>query len=198
MMRKLLISLLILSTLALAPSWASAQSIYKQQTSVDLAINYEAARAAIVPGTAFWLHGGDAQVGITRWGGLGLAADFGGGHNAKISSSGVALDLVTITGGPQYRKTVESGADYYNVTIFGHFLAGEAHASNGVFAGSTAASTSATSFALKAGGGIDLDISPRLSLRIVQADWLRTQFPNGANDVQNHIQLGAGVVIHLR
>lgn len=197
-MRKLLISLLVLSFLAPACSAAPGQSIYQRLTAADAVVLYDAERTTLVPGAAFWLHGGTAEVALNRWYDLWIVGDFAGSHNAKISPSGVSLDLVTITAGPQFKWTAPSRPDYYNATLFGHLLVGEAHAFNGAFAGTASATSSSTCFALKAGGGVDLDISPRVSLRVIQLDWLRTQFPNGANDVQNHIQLGAGVVIHLR
>jgi peptidoglycan-associated lipoprotein len=47
------------------------------------------------------------------------------------------------------------------------------------------------------GGGMDIDLTPRIAVRVLQADWLRTQLPNGASNVQNSLQLGAGIVWHL-
>jgi peptidoglycan-associated lipoprotein len=165
---------------------------------LDAAVLYDANRSNTLPGHTFWLQGGSAMVGVSLWKGFGVAGDFAGSQSAKISSTGVSLELLTFTAGPQYKWIAPSRADYYNSSLFGHVLFGEAHASNSVFAGATGPSSSASSLCVKVGGGVDLDLTPRISLRVIQADWVRTQFPNGTSDVQNNIQLGAGVVIHIR
>jgi hypothetical protein len=51
------------------------------------------------------------------------------------------------------------------------------------------------SFALQVGGGVDMRIAHRFAVRAIQADWIRTQFPNGVTNVQNTLRLGAGVVL---
>ena len=127
------------------------------------------------------------MVGVSMWRGFGVAGDITGSQSGKISSDGVGLRPLTFTAGPQYKWIAPSRADYYNSSVFGHVLFGEATASNSVFAGATESSSSASSFCFKVGGGVDLDITPRISLRVVQADWVRTQFPNGTSNVQNNI-----------
>ena len=194
-MRKLLISLFIL----LIPSAsACAQATAKATTRLDAAVLYDANRSNTLPGHAFWLQGGSAMVGVSLWKGFGLAGDVADSQSARISSSGVGLELFTFSAGPQYKWIAPMRADYYNSSVFGHALFGEAHASNSVFAGATGPSSSASSFCFKVGGGVDLDLTPRISLRLIQADWVRTQFPNGTSNVQNNIQLGTGIVIHIR
>jgi hypothetical protein len=189
---------LILLMLLIPSASALAQATAKATMRLDAGVLYDANRSNTLPGHAFWLQGGSAMVGVSLWRGFGVAGDFAGSQSAKISSTGVGLRLYTFTGGPQYKWIAPSRADYYNSSVFGHVLVGEAHASDSVIAGATGPSSSASSFCFKAGGGVDLDITPRVSLRVVQADWVRTQFPNGTSNVQNNIQLGAGVVIHLR
>jgi hypothetical protein len=55
----------------------------------------------------------------------------------------------------------------------------------------------ARSLALETGGGIDIPISRRWGLRAIQADWLRTQFGNGANNVQNSLIVRSGITVHF-
>jgi hypothetical protein len=47
------------------------------------------------------------------------------------------------------------------------------------------------------GGGMNIALSPRIALRAVQANWLRTQLPNATTNVQNNLDLGAGVVVRF-
>jgi hypothetical protein len=159
---------------------------------------YNANRSDLVPGSSFWLHGGSAQLDLSYRKGFGIAGDFAEVHASNISTSGVGLDLITLTVGPQYKWVPPSHGDKHSVALFGHFLMGEAHAFNSVFPGPLTSASSASSFGIKMGGGADLRISHHVSVRMVQAEWLRTQLPNGTTGVQNSLQLGAGVAVHLR
>lgn len=196
-MRTLWIGLLILSTAAISTQ-ATAQYTARYRSPLDVVVIYDAQRGTLVTGNSFWLHGGSAEGALTLWHDVGVVGEIAGAHNAKISNSGVALDLFTYTVGPQIKWTAPPQPDEYTPTLFAHFLVGEANASNSVFAGSSGPTSSASSLAVKIGGGVDLAVTPRVSLRVIQADWLHTGFPNGSTDAQNHIQLGAGIVVHIR
>jgi hypothetical protein len=47
------------------------------------------------------------------------------------------------------------------------------------------------------GGGVDIGLSPHFALRVFQADWLRTQFPNADTNVQNNFRVAAGIVFRI-
>ena len=66
-----------------------------------------------------------------------------------------------------------------------------------VFPGPSGAQSDANRFALQIGGGADLDLSRHFALRLFHADWLRTQLPNGTTNVQNSLQLDAGIVVRF-
>jgi hypothetical protein len=53
-------------------------------------------------------------------------------------------------------------------------------------------------FALQVGGGIDVKVNGRIAFRPVEANWLRTTYPNSTTNVQNNLRLGAGVVFRLQ
>jgi hypothetical protein len=67
----------------------------------------------------------------------------------------------------------------------------------GASKGLGAPQTDFDTFALQVGGGVDLRLSPHFAIRPLQADWLRTQFPNGATNVQNDLRLGAEIVFRF-
>ncbi|MGB7547842.1 MAG: hypothetical protein WBM14_08830 [Terracidiphilus sp.] len=52
-------------------------------------------------------------------------------------------------------------------------------------------------FDLDLGGGVDYHFGTRLSLRLLQLDWLRTSLPNNANNWRNNLRVGAGIVFNL-
>jgi len=35
-------------------------------------------------------------------------------------------------------------------------------------------------------------------MRLFEADWLRTELPNTGSNVQNNLQIGAGIVIRIQ
>ena len=120
---------------------------------------------------------------------LALAAEFTGGHANDISSLGQNLTLITYVAGP--RVTLPHG----RFTPFGQILLGAAHGSDSYFPTPTGYTTSATSLAVQAGGGLDIAFRRRFAVRVPDVEFLRTSFPNGLNSYQNHIMIGAGLVM---
>jgi hypothetical protein len=47
------------------------------------------------------------------------------------------------------------------------------------------------------GGGLDYPASHRMSLRVIDASWLRTALSNGTTTVQNNLRLGSGIAFHF-
>jgi hypothetical protein len=45
--------------------------------------------------------------------------------------------------------------------------------------------------------GLDLTINRHLAIRAVQADYLRTELPNGQGNQQNLLLAGAGIVLRV-
>jgi len=77
---------------------------------------------------------------------------------------------------------------------FSQVLLGGAHASGALTPAPSGLAASANSFAMTAGGGVDINLTPHLALRAVQADYFLTRFNNGANDQQNNFRVGTGIV----
>jgi hypothetical protein len=46
-------------------------------------------------------------------------------------------------------------------------------------------------------GEVDLYATPRVSFRMVRADYLTTTFENGSNDRENNLRLSAGLVVRF-
>lgn len=165
-----------------------------RQPSLELAFTYTATASKPVNGSDFWMQGGGAQIHGQFYGGWGVVADLSGAHSANINASGVGLDLVTGTFGPRYTWTPARG----RYSLYGEGLVGEAWGMNSVFPNPAGANTVANSLAVKAGGGVNVNLARHLALRAIEAHYLRTQLPNGNANVQNNLQLGAGVVLRFR
>jgi opacity protein-like surface antigen len=181
----------------MAQTRLEAQTPRFQRPTVDLSFTYSAQRSNTVPGEFFWLQGGSAELSANFFQNLGVVADVSGSY-AKNLAPGVDLTLVTDTFGPRYTWR-HVGHHGHAVSVFGQTLIGEAHGINSVFVDpEKGAQKDWNSFALQVGGGFDIDLSKRIAIRALQADWVRTQFPNADTNVQNNMRLGAGIVIHLQ
>ncbi|HVO57036.1 MAG TPA: outer membrane beta-barrel protein [Dongiaceae bacterium] len=180
--------LLALVSLFGAPG-ARAQSLPR----FDLFAGYSYVRET--PSTAdtygFNLHGGNAEfvVNGNRW--VSAVADFGGYHASNVLGSGVDGTMSTYLFGPRlsFRRIPR-------VTPFAQILLGGAHLSGGSGLGF---SSTNSSFALAAGGGLDLKLSRRFSFRPIEVNYLLTRFNEfgfGAQN-QNNVRLSTGFVFHF-
>lgn len=193
MRRKICSTLLLIAAVMMTTAAIAEAQAVRSAPSFEVALTYNTARAVGVAGNHFWMQGASAQMEGRFYGGWGLVADVAGLHVANINSTGVGLDMVTATFGPRYTWSPK----HARWSIFAQGLAGEAFGMNSLFPGPHATSSTASSFALKAGGGLDVALSRRLALRALEAGYLRTQLPNATNNEQNNLTLGAGVVLRF-
>ena len=170
----------------------SAAAGRSSRPSLNVAVTYAATRSDQASGSSFWMQGGSFQIEGRFYGGLGVVADVTRLHVANINSSGVGLDLVTATFGPRYTWTSS------RYEFFAQALAGAATGFNSVFPATTGANTTSTSLAVKTGGGVNVALTRHLALRVIEADWTRTQFPNSTTNAQDNLNLGGGLVFRFR
>jgi outer membrane immunogenic protein len=160
----------------------------------ELALTYTYLRANAPPGGCgcFNLNGGSAQfIWPTRVRGIALAGDVTVSHANSIGSSGSRLTLSSFTAGARYSPPLKQT----RYQPFGQILIGYGHISGSLIQDQTAGSSNG--FAANVGGGLDARITHRVSLRLVEADYLVTTFTNGVNDHQNLLRLGAGIVVRF-
>jgi hypothetical protein len=103
---------------------------------------------------------------------LGITGDFSGAYKSNI-------DFHSYTVGPVLTARLPV------VQPFVHALFGGA-----TF---TASGTSATDFAMLLGGGLDLGLRKGIGIRLIQADWLSTQFGGTVNNSNG--RASAGIVL---
>lgn len=162
-------------------------------TDVGVTLNFE--RAYIAPGSCncFWLKGGGADMTVTFGKGLGIAASLTGDH-ASNAAPGIDVNKITYVFGPRYTFTPSL---LHGAQLFGEGLFGEAHAFNSSFPSPGGLKSSANSFAMQIGGGLQFPLAGRFTVRALQADYVRTALPNNDSNVQNDLRLGFGVSFHL-
>jgi len=134
------------------------------------------------------MGGGELSADLYR--GFGAVAAITINYTANINGSGVNLTTYTPAFGPRYTWS------HRKVAIFGEGLVGVSEGKS-IFPSPSGAVTTANSLAAQVGGGVDLRLSKNIAVRPFQASWLRTQFPNATTNVQNSLQLGAGIVFRL-
>jgi hypothetical protein len=188
--RLLLVSACLLSARCLWGQQNDAGTLTRP--TLEVSVLYNTLLTNVVRSDKFWMQGGAIQVDGQFWRGLGAEADIAGFHSGNANNAGLGLDLVTATFGPRYAFPA------HHFAVFGHALIGQVNGFNSAFPGAAGATSSADGFALQVGGGVDLRVKHRLSLRVVEADWLRTQLPNADTNVQNSFRLAAGVAVRFR
>ena len=101
------------------------------------------------------------------------------GITGDVSSHRIASSVYTYTVGPVLTARLPV------VQPFVHALFGAATFSS--------AGVKTTAFAMLVGGGLDLGLRKGIGIRLIQADWLMTQFGNSEQKSQGRVS--AGVVI---
>ncbi len=139
----------------------------------------------------FWLNGGAGELAVPLGRRLSAIVDLGGGTTSSINGSAQGLSLITYTAGPRFTLARR------RYRPFAQALAGGVHGFNSFFPVSLGAG-SANAFAMLAGGGFDLRLSPHTTFRMAQAEYLMSRLPNGSTNYQNNLRLSSGIVITFR
>lgn len=180
-----------------AVDYARAQVIAAARPAkvqVEIFGGYSYMRSNIVfSGAPLSANGGSASVAIYLRDWFGVVGDFGLYEQRNVAAQGFSLAFSTYQFGPRLRFP-----QLTHVTPFVHFLWGAGHADGTVYSRSLGFSVPPlgvnNSFVLTAGGGADWKVSPRIVIRLLQADYLHSEFLNGGGNRQENIRLSTGVV----
>jgi opacity protein-like surface antigen len=178
-MRAVKFALLGLALLVAMPLLAQDKSL------VDVDGTYTVTRVT-AGGPPEYFHGGNGGLVYNLGDYWGIAGDFGGGHDGDKFFSG---STVTYLGGLKLHTNTKWD-------LFGEGLLGGAHISITPTGGTN---VSRNAFAWKLGGGLDYSVTPSVSLRLFQVDYLGTHFGGkfSKNDTQNNLQASVGIVFHF-
>jgi hypothetical protein len=146
-----------------------------------------------------WLHVNSANYDYQRTGNggsgyaiynldkvIGLVADFGGYANTR---TGIDSKVLTYMFGPRFTYRHWSKLTPYTQFLFG-----------GAYAWSGPNNTTQNGFATAAGGGLDYNLTKRISVKPIQVEYVMTQLDTAALGVkhfgnhQNDVRYSAGVV----
>jgi len=194
-------------------SGASHAASYRQGApKVELFVGYSYLRAMpdLSSGNRIvYLNGGSTSVAYNLNRYLGLVGDFGGFNDTRLLLRGAGLSpsvnaqvvggsVFSYLGGPRL-----SFRNHSKLTPFAQALFGGVHASEITLSGCTGSCTylpAENTFAMTAGGGLDLKVHRHLAIRIVQAEYMMTNFENrdtGKSAMQNDMRLSSGIVFRF-
>jgi outer membrane protein OmpA-like peptidoglycan-associated protein len=155
-----------------------------------------------------WLNGGTASIAFNLNRSVGLVADIGdytnsqmrfqGGYTSTVNVNNANEAVLTYLFGPRF-----SYRRYDRITPFAQVLFGGVHANEVVLDNCTFSCIllpAESSFALTAGGGLDVNLSRHFAIRLIQAEYLMTRFTNyttGTGGTQNDMRLASGVVFRF-
>jgi outer membrane immunogenic protein len=184
-------------TPAAAPA-ATPAPVSDGSSSPELAIGYTFLHSNAPPGGCgcFNLNGGNATFALpVKPGMFDLVGDVTVTHAGGISSSGYTLTLSTFTAGGRYLYPL----GHSRLQAYAQALIGVAHSSGTLIPAQSPLVTSnaGATFVANLGGGANLRINRRFSLRLAEADYLVTTFDNNVNNRQNHLRISSGVVIQF-
>ena len=170
--------------------------------SMDVGVTLAFERAYIAPGNCdcFWFKGGGTDLSLPIWKGLGFAVALSGDHSSNVTP-GIDVNKISYLFGPRYTFLPSALNQHFEplhrTQAFGEALFGAVHAFNGSFPTAMGLTASADSFAMQLGGGIQIPLARGFSVRLVEADYVRTSLPNNISNVQNDLRLGFGLSYHL-
>jgi opacity protein-like surface antigen len=155
---------------------------------------------------SFNCAGGGGTLAYNVTSAVGIAADLGGckyfGHTfPQPLGDNISGSAFTFLFGPRFTYRSKSAFQPFGELNFGGMRI-SLKCNNGVDCPNSP-SVSKTAFAMTVGGGFDIKLSKKVSLRAVQAEYLYTRFGNNCaqqvcsfNNNQNSFRLKSGIVIN--
>ena len=188
-MTPILALLLPVAGMPASPVVAAAQSTPK----AEIALTYNWVHTNAPPDTCgcFSMNGASGSYAYRFTPSWSVVGEVGAVNTGNVNNTNLDLTLSEFLVGGRYTLTNRS-----RFAPFAQVLLGAAHTS-GALSPDQLGLGSSTSLAVMAGGGVDVNLSQHFALRVVQADYYLTTLPNGANDVQNNLRLGAGIVFRF-
>lgn len=179
------------SALALSTCGAHAQSA--PQAAIPISIRFAALQASSPPGSCgcFWLKGAAIDAAIPLLPHVSAAIEVAGVTTDRVPATSRGLSTITLLAGPRYTLPL------HRVSVFTQFLAGAVRGFDADFQTGTTHADTSTAFAFALAGALDVPVTPRFAVRAAQVEYLQSNLPNGVDNRQRNVRLGAGIVYRL-
>jgi outer membrane immunogenic protein len=191
-------SIRFISLLGLASSLCAMRTVPAAAQDLllrgEVGVDYNYVHTNAPPGGCgcFSMNGADAWLAYNLTRPIAVVAQIGSQHASNIGSSGTDLTLTSYLFGLRYSRRKSE-----RFVPIGQILLGRAHASGTFAPGSAGNAGSPTAFAMATGVGLDVEMSERFAVRLLQADYYLTQFVNGVNDHQNNLRISTGLIFRF-
>jgi opacity protein-like surface antigen/outer membrane protein OmpA-like peptidoglycan-associated protein len=192
-----------------ATPYASGQ--YIGAPRAELFVGYSYLRAIPAPTTGnrlMWMNGGSTSLALNFNRYLGIVGDFGAYTNSQMRFQGGYWSTVDVDNpnvgafsylfGPRISFRSHSRVTPFVQALFGGMHANEVSLSHCTF--SCTFLPSENTFAWAAGGGLDVRVRRHFAIRLIQAEYLMTRFPDystGLTTSQNDMRLSSGIVFRF-
>jgi outer membrane immunogenic protein len=186
-MQRVALFAVMLAAFLFAANPADAQSTF------DVGVGYTYVHTNAPPNECgcFSMNGGNGWLGFHLGHGVAIVGELAVQHAANIANTGADLTLTSFLAGPRY-----TSHSFGRLQPFAQVLLGGAHATGGLSPSSSGFGSS-NSFAVIAGGGLEFQLTERVAIRAIEADYYYTRFNNGTDDRQNNLRIGAGLVFRF-
>jgi hypothetical protein len=165
------------------------------RTEIPVGVRFVATEANSPPGSCgcFWLMGAGIDAAIPLRHRFSIAVDLAGDTTKQVPATTRGLSLITLLAGPRY--TLPLGR---RVTVQAQGLFGVARGFDADFIVGSVHTDTANVFGMALGAAVEVPLKHSVTLRPLQAEYLQTNLPNGADNRQKNLRLGAGVVLRIR
>jgi outer membrane immunogenic protein len=165
----------------------------QETTKVELGGDYNYLRTNAPPGGCgcISMNGGDAWLSYNVTHSLAAVAQVSAQTGSNIGG-GRDLTLSSYLVGPRVSRRVTD-----RFVPFVQALFGAAHAGGSLAPGTSSVAGSHYSFAMTAGGGLDIGITRHFAIRPAEVDYYLTLFNNGVNNHQNNFRFSSGLIFRF-
>ena len=184
-----------LATFLALLSMLSSAAVSQAPADHPLAVGFRfsATRAQTVPGTCcFYLEGGAADAALPVLPHISAALEAAGGTTKLVPGTTRGLSVITLFAGPRYTQPLGR-----HLSFAGQALFGAARGFDADFSTAAGTADTDTAFGMALGGYAEYQLSRSLRLRVAQVDYVQTNLPNGADNRQRNIRLGAGITFAI-
>jgi outer membrane immunogenic protein len=179
----LILALLLLASARPAKAQDEPAKLEESATYSYIRFNVDAKLPGVAPHESYNASGGGGQLeyNANRW--LGVVGDLSG---YVVTKGSPVAGTFSYLFGPRVNFRHHRVAPYAQ-TLLGGIAATSDLGSSGP----------ANHFAMTAGGGVDYTISKVVALRLFQAEYYMTRFPNGLNNRQDNFRASTGIVFRF-
>jgi len=176
-------------------SIASVNLMAQDHSSHEIALNYTYVHTNAPPDGCgcFSMNGGSGSYAYHPGPQFAAVVEFGAVHAANINGTGLDLKLASYLFGPRFYYRRQNA----RFVPYGQVLLGPVHITGGLAPANANGASSSTVVGSTLGGGVELNLSRRITLRMAQVDYFVTTFDNKVDGHQNNLRISTGAAYYF-